>query len=46
MYTEEIDRWVENDVVDIKYTLSAKRESSEGCRHISDQMRYNAVLLH
>ncbi|KFY98043.1 hypothetical protein V500_01808 [Pseudogymnoascus sp. VKM F-4518 (FW-2643)] len=45
LYAEEMDQWVKDDVVDIRYTFSKEPEKSEGCKYVNERMKHDADLL-
>lgn len=43
LYAEEMDRWVERGVVDVRYAFSRTSEVSDGCTHVPDRMMRDAT---
>ena len=42
LYPEEIDEWVRQGVVDVRYAFSKEKINSEGCKYISDRMVHDS----
>jgi cytochrome P450/NADPH-cytochrome P450 reductase len=45
LYAEEIDQWVKEGIVDVRYAFSKEPERSEGCQYVNERMKHDADLL-
>ena len=45
LYADEMDRWVRDGVVDVRYAFSREPENSQGCRFVGERMRHDADLV-
>lgn len=42
LYAEQIDSWVKQGVVEVKYAFSKEKDASEGCAHVPERMLHDA----
>lgn len=42
LYADELDQWVKEGVVEVRYAFSKEKDASEGCAYVPDRMLHDA----
>lgn len=45
LFASEIDTWIRNGVVDVRYAFSREPYNSSGCKYVPDRMKHDKELL-
>jgi cytochrome P450/NADPH-cytochrome P450 reductase len=45
LYAEEMDQWIRDGVVDVRYAFSREPENSQGCKYVPERMKCDKDLL-
>jgi cytochrome P450/NADPH-cytochrome P450 reductase len=45
LYASEMDQWIRDGVVDVRYAFSREPENSEGCKYVPERMKCDKALL-